>query len=102
LIEAQRAAGEALAGTLNEQLNLSALLPALPAAKAALEALMQTTNSAAAAISIVNLMARSSLNCRDLSAFPPDPITKSERAKAVKSARSLHKNMSAQCTTMPR
>jgi ABC-type arginine/histidine transport system permease subunit len=60
LIEAQRAAGEALAGTLKEQLKPSALRPALPAAKAALEALMQNKSSAAAAISIVNLMARSS------------------------------------------
>jgi hypothetical protein len=54
LIAAHRAAGEALAGTLNAQLNPSALLPA---AKAALVALMQMTSSAAAAISIINLMA---------------------------------------------
>jgi ABC-type arginine/histidine transport system permease subunit len=55
---AQRAAGEAFAGTLNEQLMPSALWTALPpAANAALVALMQNTNSVAAAISIVNLMA---------------------------------------------
>ena len=52
-----RAAGEAPGATLNEQLNPSALLTALPAAKAALVALMQNTRSVAAAISIVNLIA---------------------------------------------
>jgi hypothetical protein len=52
----QRAAGDALAGTLNEQLNPSALRPALLAAKAALDALMQHISSAAAAISMINLM----------------------------------------------
>jgi ABC-type arginine/histidine transport system permease subunit len=57
LIAAQRPAGEAPCATLKEQLRPSALLPALPAAKAALVALMQTTNNAAATISIVNLMA---------------------------------------------
>jgi ABC-type arginine/histidine transport system permease subunit len=57
LIAAQRAAGEAPCATLKEQLRPSALLAALPAAKAALVALMQITNNAAAAISIVNLMA---------------------------------------------
>jgi hypothetical protein len=54
LTAAQRAAGEAPCATLKEQLRPSALLPA---AKAALVALMQTTSNAAAAISIVNLMA---------------------------------------------
>jgi hypothetical protein len=54
LIAAQRAAGEAPCTTLKEQLRPSA---PLPAAKAALVALMQTTSNAAAAISIVNLMA---------------------------------------------
>jgi hypothetical protein len=58
LIAAQRAAGEALAGTLKPQLRPSALLPVLPAAKAALEALMQTTSNVAATISMVNFMAR--------------------------------------------
>jgi ABC-type arginine/histidine transport system permease subunit len=57
---AQRAAGEMDFATLNEQLRLSALRPALPpAANAALVALMQKTSSAAATISMVNLMARS-------------------------------------------
>jgi hypothetical protein len=56
---AQRAAGEAFAGTLNAQPSASALLPGLPAPKAALVALMQNTRSAAATISMVNLMARS-------------------------------------------
>jgi hypothetical protein len=47
-----------LAGTLNEQARLSALRAALlPAAKAALVALMQNTSSAAATISMINLMA---------------------------------------------
>jgi ABC-type arginine/histidine transport system permease subunit len=56
-IAAQRAAGEAEFATLNEQLRPSALRPALPAAYAALDALMQTTSNAAAAISIASLMA---------------------------------------------
>src|ERR1700680_4928909 len=57
---AHRAAGDAFGGTLNEQLTPSALRPALlPAAKAALVALMQNTNNAVAIISMVNLMARS-------------------------------------------
>jgi hypothetical protein len=56
----QRAAGEAFFGALNPQLNPSALRPVLvPAAKAALVALMQNTRSAAAIISMVSLMARS-------------------------------------------
>jgi hypothetical protein len=62
-IAAQRAADEALAGALNAQPRPSALRAALPpAAKAALLALMQNTSSAAAAISMVNRMARSSPN----------------------------------------
>jgi hypothetical protein len=50
-----------LAGTLKAQLKPSALRPVLPpaAAKAALEALMQQTRRAAAAISMINLMAKS-------------------------------------------
>jgi hypothetical protein len=59
-----------LAGTLKEQLNPSALLPALPAAKAALVALMQITSSAAVAISIVNLMAGSSPKLSRSLSFP--------------------------------
>ena len=47
-----------MAGALNEQLNPSALRPALLAANAALDALMQNSRSAAMAISISNLMAR--------------------------------------------
>jgi hypothetical protein len=62
--------GRALAGTLKEQLNPSALLPALPAAKAALVALMQITSSAAVAISIVNLMAGSSPKLSRSLSFP--------------------------------
>jgi hypothetical protein len=58
MIAARRAAGEALAGTLNEQLKPSAILPALPAA-AALVALMQNINHTAA-ISIARLVADSS------------------------------------------
>jgi hypothetical protein len=56
-IAAQRAAGEAFAGTLNEQLRPSAVRPALP--PAALVAVMQDTKSAAITISIANLMTRS-------------------------------------------
>jgi len=56
-IAAQRAAGEADFATLKEQPKPSALRPALPVAYAALDALMQTTSNAAAAISIANLMA---------------------------------------------
>src|SRR2546423_15586963 len=59
---AQRAAGEAFCGTLNAQLSPSALRPILLAANAALVALMQNTRSAAATISMVNLMARPSPN----------------------------------------
>ena len=55
LIAAHRAAGDAPCATVKEQLRPSALLPALPAAEAAVVA-MQTSN-AAATISIVNLMA---------------------------------------------
>jgi ABC-type arginine/histidine transport system permease subunit len=55
---AQRAAGEPDFATLKEQLKPSALL-ALPAANAALVALMQNTSNAAATISIASLMARS-------------------------------------------
>jgi hypothetical protein len=55
LIAAQRAAGDASFTTLKEQLKPSAL----PAAKAALVALMQNIRRAAAAISIINLMAPS-------------------------------------------
>jgi hypothetical protein len=69
LIDAHRAAGDALAGTLNEQLNPSAERPILPAAKAALVALIQNTNNAAAAISITNLMAHPPPNDRDPLAF---------------------------------
>src|SRR3954451_17703439 len=58
-MDAQRAAGEALAGTLNEQLRASALLPILPAANAALVAPMQNTRTTAAMISTINLMAKS-------------------------------------------
>jgi hypothetical protein len=66
-IAAQRAAGEADLPTLKLQLRPSAWTPglaALPsAAKAALVALMQHTSSAAAKISIINLMARSFRTC---------------------------------------
>jgi ABC-type arginine/histidine transport system permease subunit len=61
LIAAQRAAGEAPFATLKEQLRPSALRPALLAAKAALVALMQNTKSAAAAISMINLIGAFSL-----------------------------------------
>jgi hypothetical protein len=66
LIAAHRAAGAAPAGTLNPQLSPSALRPILPAAKAALVALMQNTRIAAAMISMVSFMAHSLQNCRDI------------------------------------
>jgi hypothetical protein len=69
LIDAQRAAGEALAGTLKEQLKPSAARPVLPAAKAALVALTQNTSNAAAAISITNLMGASSSKLSLFSGF---------------------------------
>jgi hypothetical protein len=88
-IAVQRAAGEAFAGTLNEQLRPSALRP--PAAKAALVAVMQDTSSAAMTISIINLMARSfPQNYPDASGLYP--TTKAARmGDCGKSARSLHK-----------
>jgi hypothetical protein len=52
-----------LAGTLKAQLNPSALRPVWPAAKAALDAVMQNNRNAAAAISMVSLMVRSSGIC---------------------------------------
>ena len=55
---AHRAAGEACAGTLNAQLTPSALRPVLPAANAALVALMQNTRTTAAMISMINLVAK--------------------------------------------
>ena len=61
LIAAQRAAGDAFGGTLNEQLSPSADGPILPAAKAALEALTQTSRTTAARISMTSFMARVSL-----------------------------------------
>jgi hypothetical protein len=73
-IAAQRAAGDALAGTLNPQLKPSALRPGLSAANAALEMLTQHSRSAAAAISINNLIAKSSLSRRDPSLIS-DPST---------------------------
>src|SRR6202048_1738095 len=92
--------GEADFATLNEQPRPSALRPDLLAAKAALVALMQNTNRAAATISIVNLMGRSfpgliATSCvlsRHRVFCPFHYITKSARADGGKSARSLHKN----------
>jgi hypothetical protein len=49
---AQRAAEDAFCGSVTAQLRPSALRPILPAAKAALDAVMQTTRKVAAAISI--------------------------------------------------
>src|SRR3954470_8776241 len=48
--------GDAFCGMSKPQLRPSALRPGLPAAKAGLEAVMQTTRRAAAAISISSLM----------------------------------------------
>jgi hypothetical protein len=77
-IAAQRAAGEAFAGTLNEQLKPSALRFGLPAAKAALDTLMQQTSSAAATISMISLMASPSVNYSDIAAFRFAYITKAD------------------------
>jgi len=78
LIAAQRAAGEAFAGTLKPQLTPSAARPILPAAKAALEALMQNNSNAAAAISMVSLMAGRSPDDGDIGFFRFHYITKPE------------------------
>jgi hypothetical protein len=59
-------AGEAFAGALNEQLTAAAVRPILPAANAALVALMQNSSNAAATISMVNLMA---LPPKDIATF---------------------------------
>jgi hypothetical protein len=92
LIAAQRAAGEALAGTLNEQLKPSALLPLSPAAKAALDAVMQNSKNAAAAISMVSLMIRSSqLHDIGFGRFY-SIIERAPRGEEQNPARSLHKN----------
>jgi hypothetical protein len=115
LIAAQRDTGVAFAGALKEQLKPSA---ERPAANAALVALMQNTNSAAAAISIINLMAyppfggrgfctrtrralpETPLTSRDLSSFGVTISPKPDTAGAAISARSLHKIIPAQCTTI--
>jgi hypothetical protein len=70
-----------LAGTLKEQLRPSALLAGLPAA-AALVALMQNTRSAAAIISIVNLMTRvlPMISRHRVLRVSPNYITKAARA----------------------
>jgi hypothetical protein len=82
---AQRAAGEAFAGTLNEQLRPSALRPAPPlVAKAALVAVMQDTSSAAITISITNLMARSSpQNDPDSGGFYPTTTSAHGRLRQI-------------------
>jgi hypothetical protein len=79
--------GEALAGTLYEQLKPSALRPGLLAAKAALEALMQQINSTAAAISISNLMAGFPSCCRNIAALRGVYITKVPWSAGGESAR---------------
>jgi ABC-type arginine/histidine transport system permease subunit len=72
---------------LNEQLRPSALRAGLPAAKAALVAVMQTTRSVAAKISMVSLMARSpTLSTLD---FPNLTISPMQRANRARN-RSLH------------
>jgi hypothetical protein len=79
LIAAQRAAGEAFAGTLKPQLTPSAARPILPAAKAALVALMQNNSSAAADISMISLMAGPSQNNGDIGFSGFHYITKPAR-----------------------
>jgi hypothetical protein len=88
-------AGDALAGALNEQLNPSALRPALLAAKAALDALMQHINSTAAAISMINLMAGFPSCCRNIAALTGIYITEVPWSAGGESARYLHKNHAA-------
>jgi ABC-type arginine/histidine transport system permease subunit len=82
---AQRAAGEAFAGTLNEQLRPSAVRPALPpVAKAALVAVMQDTSSAAMTISIINLMDRfSPQNYPDSGGFYPTTTAAHGRLRQI-------------------
>jgi hypothetical protein len=97
---AQRAAGEALAGTLNAQAKPSAFLPGLPAANAALVALMQNTKSAAATISMVSLMAKSSRGRDIVRADFPAFQYRVPRLRQ-KSARSLHKFDASHCNNTP-
>ena len=80
---AQRAAGGAFAGKLNEQLKPSAVRPAL-VAKAALVAVMQDTSSAAMTISIINLMARSfPQNYPDIGGFYPTTTAAHGRLRQI-------------------
>src|SRR6478735_10301037 len=98
---AQRTAGDAFSGPLKPQLRPSALRPVLPAAKAALEAVMQTTRKAAAAISISSLMdVSSTLMAESALNLAPNPHL-SVRFRVPKSARSLHRFTPAQCTAAP-
>jgi hypothetical protein len=94
---AQRAAGDALAGTLKAQLSPSALLPASPAAKAALDAVMQNKRNVAAAISMVSLMVRSSrirdIGCTDGILSPNARLSERNKIRpgpCIKTMHALH------------
>jgi hypothetical protein len=99
---AQRAAGEALAGTLKAQLKPSALLPLSPAAKAALDAVMQNNRNVAAAISMVSLMVRSSQDTRHRTYGFHSITERASRAEEQNPARSLHKNHACIAQSGPR
>src|ERR1700750_3315689 len=99
---AQRAAGDAFCGTVKPQLRPSALRADLPAAKAALEAVMQTTNRATAAISISSrissLMGISSTLMAELAPNLASDPRFSVLIRVPKPAHSLHNFTPAQCT----
>src|SRR3954452_24398328 len=92
---AQRAAGDAFFGRLNEQPSPSAL--GLPAAKAALVAVIQNISNAAAVISMISLMAYS-CQLHPAGGFRMTGITwqGSPRSVRLRSARSLHKSLELQ------
>jgi hypothetical protein len=99
---AQRAAGVAFCGNEKAQLKPSALRPVLPAANAALEALMQMTSRAAVAISIGSLIGllRFTLTAEFAANLAPN-LRLSVRSRVPKPAHSLHKNTPVQCTAAP-
>src|SRR4030088_3347589 len=98
----QRAASEAFAGTLNEQPSASALFAGLPAANAALVALMQNTSSAAAAISMISLMTVPPEGSRHRVHELPCTSRAAGLDYRKNPARSLHKLSASHCTTGPR
>src|SRR5437879_402964 len=102
---AQRAAGDAFCGTVKPQLRPSALRPDLPAANAALEAVMQTRSRPAAAISISSrissLMGISSTLLAELAPNLALNPRLSVLIRVPKPAHSLHKFTPVQCAATP-